>query len=287
MSAPQTRTPTLLLIGCGDIGGQLGTKFLQRGWQVIGARRSTSQLPKGFQGQSIDFSRPDTLAALGEVRADYVLCTLTPSEISEAGYRAIFVDAFKATLANIHRESLQQLFFASSTSVYGQHNHEWITESSECQPRSYSGKAVLAAEQLLADSGLPHSICRFSGIYGPGRRRMLEIVERGQCAPEQPLQFSNRLHRDDCVGIVEHLILRHAAGESLDRVYLCSDELPVPIHEVHLWLSDKLGVKHQCNADYRHRTGSKRCDSSAIRNTGYTFRYPDFKKGYTQAFDLS
>jgi nucleoside-diphosphate-sugar epimerase len=286
----QEQEKTLLLIGCGDLGSQLGLRFLKKSWRVIGQRRSVDKLPKGIEGIAADFTAPESLSALNDVAADYIFITLTPASSSEAGYHSIFVDGLKAILSNINSSRLKHIFFASSTSVYHQAEHEWVTEDSPTEPSSYSGRAVLAGEQLLANAKLPettgYSVLRFSGIYGPGRDRLLNTVRDGKCAPMHPVFYSNRIHSEDCVGIVEHFILQAEEGKKLAASYLCSDDLPVAIADVHQWLADQLDTPYRSKENFARRTGSKRCDNSRLINSGYNLQYPSFKEGYMQAFGL-
>ena len=290
MSKTEEQQKTLLLIGCGDLGGQLGKRFLKAGWRVVGQRRNSSKLPAGFEGISADFSDTNSLEPLKEIEADYIFITLTPASPNAEGYQQIFVDGLPRILSNINTSKLKRIFFASSTSVYQQAEHEWVNEQTEIAPSSYSGQAVLKAEQILQNSpaitDIGKTVLRFSGIYGPGRDRLLTMVRNGECAPKQPIFYSNRIHSEDCVGIVEHFIQQAEQGADLENCYLCSDDLPVAIADVHQWLADKLNTPYRYNEHYKRRTGSKRCDNSRLSNSGYQLQYPSFKEGYTHAFDL-
>ena len=115
------------------------------------------------------------------------------------------VTALLNTLASLNTQP-RLIVFVSSTSVYGQKDASWVNEDSPAEPVSYSGKRLLEAEQLLLDS--PHTICnvRFSGIYGPGRQRLIRQVIEGHGTAKEPLLYSNRIHADDCAGVLAHLI---------------------------------------------------------------------------------
>merc|ERR1711879_463797 len=78
-----------------------------------------------------------------------------------------------------------RLLFVSSSSVYHQMQGEWVDETSETQPSSFAGQELLAAEQALLKHAIPGTIVRFTGIYGPGRNRMIEQARHGgHCDPE-------------------------------------------------------------------------------------------------------
>lgn len=272
---------TLLLIGCGQLGSALGRDFLTQGWRVVGARRSVSKLPEGFEPLALDFRDSESLGALREIEADYVVVTLTPGERSAEAYKAVFEQGLTAILQNLNTTRLQRLLFTSSTSVYHQNDGSIVDETSVTQPTSFSGQSVLAAETLLAQSGLPATVVRYGGIYGGDSLRLAERVREGQCAPPEPEHFSNRIHRDDCVAVLKHFIERAEAGAPLDSCYLAVDDSPAPIAEVHQWLAKQLGVPYECDPGYRHMAGSKRGNNQRLKDSGFVFRYPDYQQGYS------
>ncbi len=279
-SSVADKSPTLLLLGCGQLGTAVGQHFLERGWRVIGARRSINRLPDNFERLAIDFSSASDIETLGEIQADYVLITLSPDGRSEAAYNKVFQVALSHILAHLNRDSLSHVLFTSSTSVYHQNDGSVVDEESATEPHSYSGRSVLAAEKLLTASGLSASVVRFGGIYGGHSLRLAERVRAGQCAPLQPVHYSNRIHRLDCERVLEHLLDRAARGLALEPCYLAVDDEPAPIAEVHLWLAQQLNVDYNYDNAYRHMAGSKRGCNQRLRASGFEFRYPDYRSGY-------
>lgn len=266
----------VLIMGCGGVGTALGLQLLAAGYSVSGVRRTINQLPQGIHGIAADLHQPDSLKALPG--ADYVVYCAAASKHNEVGYRATYIDGLKATLAALPQPP-KQLFFTSSTGVYHQHNHEWVDEQSDCQPHRFSGQLMLEAEQVALDSGIAASVVRFSGIYGPGRNRLLNNVKQGIGAKTEPLSYSNRIHVEDCAGVLAHLISYHGAGHALAPVYLASDDTPVPLSEVTDWLAQQLDVPIN-ERSIGGFAGSKRCDNSLLKGTGYRFRYPGYKEGW-------
>ncbi|MGJ8687628.1 MAG: NAD(P)H-binding protein [Spongiibacteraceae bacterium] len=269
----------LLIIGCGDIGNGVAELLMARGWQVQGLRRNTAALAAGVLPLQADVCDADSVAALGTLSADYVLFTLTPAANSEEGYRQVFEQGVQRVLAALSPD-VKRLFFVSSSGVYDQSGHDWIDESSETAPSRFSGRALLRGEQLLAASPWPSSVVRFTGIYGPGREQMLNKVIAGECAPELPVHYTNRIHRDDCVGFLTHLILRAEAGDELADCYLGSDDEPTTIQQVQSHLADALAVKYVCAGTAIQRTGSKRCRNDLLKASGYQLQYPTYREGF-------
>ena len=266
----------VLIAGCGDIGTHLGLRLSADGAQVFGLRRTINQLPDGIHGITADLADPATLDNLPT--CDYLFYTAAAKSRDPGVYRRTYVDGLRNLLASLP-EPPRHLFLTGSTGVYHQHEHDWVDEQSPTQPETESGKVLLESEQLALSSGIPATVVRFSGIYGPGRNHLQRQVLAGIAAPAEPLHFSNRIHRDDCVGVLQHLMQRAEEGAALKPVYLASDDCPTPIHEVMEWLADRLGVTITERHPVR-RGGSKRCNNRRLKASGYRFIYPDYRSGY-------
>ena len=109
----------------------------------------------------------------------------------------------------------------------------------------------------------------------------LDRVRNGEAPiPGRPI-YANRIHRDDCVGVLRHLL----ALERPDPLYLAGDEDPAEIAEVLRWLAARLGAP-QPHVDSQEtgmrygRTSNKRVRSARLRASGYRFRFPTFREGY-------
>ncbi|BBB24729.1 SDR family oxidoreductase [Amphritea japonica] len=269
----------ILIAGCGDIGSQLGLNLITQGYPVFGLRRNINQLPPGIQGISADLSQPDTLINLPQ-QIDTLFYAVAAGTRDESVYRAAYPEGLNNLLNALQQQgiTLRQLFFVSSTAVYHQEHHEWVDETSTTQPENFSGRIMLEAERIALNSGVPATIVRFSGIYGPGRNYMLGQINRGTGYPSDPVRYSNRIHRDDCVGVLEHLYQR-SLRQALASIYLASDDEPAALHEVSNWLSEQLGVEIT-DTSARRTIGSKRCNNKRLKETGYSFKHPSFRQGY-------
>jgi len=274
--------PSVLIAGCGDVGGRLASQLLGQGWQVQGLRRSISRLPEGVRGVAGDLFDAQRPATWPTGSLDYVVYCAAATDHDEAGYRAAYVDGLRHVLSWL-KESGQQprrLLFVSSSSVYVQQHGEWVDETSATEAESYSGRLMLEAEQLALDSGIAASRVRLTGIYGPGREWLLTQVRRGyQVAVEPPL-YGNRIHADDAAGLLAFLLEADRAGKVLEDCYIGVDDAPAPLAEVVGWLRDYLGVTDWDAEASVRRTGSKRCSNARARALGWVPRYPSYREGY-------
>ncbi len=272
--------PSLLVIGCGDLGAAVAGHFAQRGWRVHGVRRSAMDIPCVTM-IAADVTRPETLHALRSIKPDYVLMALTPGEFSDRRYRAVYVDGARNVLQALDATPIKRVFWVSSTSIYHQNDGEWVDENSPAQPAAFSGARLLEAEQLIAASGLAHTSIRFGGIYGPGRERLLRQLRNGQRSPLSPPRYSNRIHRDDVVGVLRFLIERAAQGDALQSLYLGVDTEPALMSDIERWFSRHLSIDYDALAADAPlaRGGSRRCSSQRLQTLGYHFLYPTFREG--------
>lgn len=271
----------LLLVGCGKLGIALGEQLLEQDFEVFGLRRSVHLLPDGIQPLAIDLKDPQQCQSLASQQWDMVVITLTPAAYDDEAYRRAYVETLQNLIPVLQQQSqAPYVLLASSTSVYGQHSGEWIDEGSATEPASFSGRRLLEAEQLLLNSGLPHSIIRFAGIYGGSRPRLIESVLASEAPPAQPEQWSNRIHQQDCVGFLKHLIAQHSEGQSLQPLYIAADDEPARLHDVSNWLAQQLSARLTSTSSSRRRAGSKRCRNQRLRDSGYALRYASYREGY-------
>ncbi|ERS88290.1 SDR family oxidoreductase [Halomonas sp. PBN3] len=275
---------TTLILGCGDIGTVLGQRLQEAGQRVIGARRKVEALAEsGLEAAAVDLTDPASLAALPD--ADILVYVASADRFEEAAYRAAYPEGLAAALTEFGGRATppRHVFFVSSTSVYAQRDGETVDEASPTEPTGFSGQLMCEAERALLDHPLPGSVVRFSGIYGPGRDRLIRQVGEGRIAPPSPAMYTNRIHRDDCAGVLAHLIGRVLEGEGIDDLYLATDCEPAPLHDVMAWLAKQLKVEATATIQSPlRRRASKRCSNARLLESGYQFRYPTFREGYAQ-----
>ncbi|MEW5978071.1 MAG: SDR family oxidoreductase [Acidobacteriota bacterium] len=273
----------ILIAGCGYVGTALAELLCTAGHEVWALRR-TSQASSGrVCWLRADLTQSHSLTALPG-HLDYVFYLAAADNPSDEAYEAIYVRGLKNLIDALvaQRQPLRRLFFTSSTAVYGQSEGAWVDESSPADSRHFTGQRILQAESVLRVGPFAHTAVRLGGIYGPGRDRLLRWVRSGSavCA-EGPAVYTNRIHRDDCAGVLAHLMLL----DQPESLYLGVDKEPVEKCVVLTWLCDQLGMPRpltvEISTEPSDRTASnKRCSNRRLLSTGYRFRYPTFREGY-------
>lgn len=271
---------TALIVGCGDLGLRLARRLIDSGFSVSAVKRNPESLPAEITGIAADISIPETLAALTDKRFDYIVVATSAGEFTEQAYQRVYVDGLRNVLAVVQPQ--KRLFVVSSTSVYGQGGGEWVDESSITEPLGFAGRKQLAAESVAFSETSSATVVRLSGIYGPGRSRLIEQVYDGQHTLAEPPHYSNRIHIDDAAGMLAFLIRCDGEGVTLDSHYIGCDKAPSALHEVKEWMAEQMDLSDhwQSHTSPKGRGGSKRCNGDKVRQLGYTFQYPDYKAGY-------
>jgi len=277
---------TVLVAGCGYVGTALAVALRADGHDVFGLRRDPSGLPEGIRPLAFDLSSRAPLVLPADV--DCAVYCVGAKAGTEEAYRAAYVDGLDKLLDALaaQRTPPRRVLFTSSTSVYAQRDGEWVDEDSETEPARFSGRILLEGESHLASSGLPATVVRLGGIYGPGRTSLLARVARGEVtrAPGPP-QYTNRIHRDDAAGVLRFLLFGLAGA--VRPVYLGVDCEPAAQADVYAFLAEALGVPEpalaaEAPANSARRPGSKRCSNARLLAAGYAFRYPSFREGYQE-----
>ncbi|OLF51121.1 SDR family oxidoreductase [Pseudomonas chlororaphis] len=279
--------PSVLIAGCGDVGSRLANQLLAENWQVHGLRRTVAQLPAGVIGVAGDLFSEQCPSAWPTAPLDYLVYCAAATEHDEAGYRAAYVEGLTHVLAWLKQngQSPKRLLFVSSSSVYGQKDGEWIDETSPAQADGYSGRVMLDAEQVALRSGIPASLVRLTGIYGPGREWLLSQVRQGYRVAIDPPLYGNRIHADDAAGLLAFLLQADRRGVALEDCYIGVDDAPAPLADVVGWLREYLGVTEWADNSSVRRSGSKRCSNARARALGWEPRYPSFREGYAQILE--
>ena len=275
----------VLITGCGYVGAALGVLLAGEGHFVRGMRRNTDNLPESIKPIKADIHDED-LADLLPEGLDFIFYAVASGGGGEAGYRAAYAQGPKNLIKalDMKGESPRRIFFTSSTAVYAQTDGSMVDEESPAQPTHYSGRILLEGERAFLESGHPATILRLSGIYGPGRTRLIDSVRAGKAEVlAGPPRFTNRIHRDDCAGALAHLMKMDAP----DEIYIGVDDEPADRREVLNWLSDRLDVAQPRetgtgDAVSARTAANKRCSNARLKSTGYRFLYPSYREGYAE-----
>ena len=266
----------VLIAGCGDLGSGVAAELVKNGHEVTGIRRTKARFPEGVVGITGDLLSM-TDENLPDV--DVVFLIMTPNGRDEDAYRAAYFDTAQVLIRRYKTlVKPPQVFFVSSTSVYGQNQGEWVDETTPAIPSSATATVLLETEQALA-AVLPSVTVRCSGIYGPGRFRLLETVLSEK--DWEANSWTNRIHRDDVVSALVTLANIAFEGKDLPKQVIVTDQTPVSMWEVKLWLATCLGARVAVKESNQFvPVSGKRIQGQYLLSQGWVPRYPSYVAGY-------
>lgn len=285
-----TRTCSVFIIGCGDIGCRVARLWEARG-AAVGAtvRRESARVRLNGIGVATCYADLDVPASLLglPVGGDIVYYFAPPPATGTTDPR---MQAFVAAAALGPRPA--RIVYISTTGVYGDCNGAWVTEDTPVNPRSERGQRRLDAETAVREYGRRHALpvlcLRVSGIYSHDRLPIKALRERRPVLDESQSGFSNHIHADDlariCVAAAEH-------GRA-DAVYNVSDGHPVTLAGYYNRVADALHLPRPpvipreragevLGAAMQTYLGESRRISNArmLRELQVSLRYPDLAAG--------
>lgn len=266
----------VLIAGLGDLGQSVADALLEAGHRVSGIRRRQTVFP-GVDLYSQNLISDPVLLPPEQVDLLYII--MTPGSRDVAAYRDAYLTAPLRLLdALVAQQPLPPIVFVSSTAVFGEGSGR-VDESSTPRPDKFNGRILLAAEQEISLRSMA-TVVRFSGIYGPGRdylHRKLLAIEGGEAPPAA--KWSNRIHRDDCVGMLTQLGCGWLSGEMQPPLVVGSDNRPTINLSVLNWLASQRGM--QITLPVPDIAPGKRVHSQYLAGGAYRLRYPDYQRGYS------
>ena len=166
--------------------------------------------------------------------ADHILLSIAPINGTDIVIKNL-KDYFKSS-------KFKWITYLSATSVYGNHNGEWVDENSETKPTSPNGIERLKVEkewmQLASKYDLPFQIFRLSGIYS-NQYNILKRLKSGEAKIiNKKNHFFSRIHVED----VANVLLRSINNFKKKEIYNISDNQPASAEEVAMYGVKLLGI---------------------------------------------
>ncbi|MGY6412205.1 MAG: NAD-dependent epimerase/dehydratase family protein [Alkalilacustris sp.] len=273
----------LLVFGMGYSARRLARRLRAEGWEVAGTVRRPEAAGDLEACGIVPLVWPGADAGPAIARASHVLCSVPPGPEGDP-----VVAALGATLAQARH--LAMVGYLSTTGVYGDHRGGWVDEDTPTAPGSARAAARVTAEaawaELCAAAGVPLTVFRLAGIYGPGRSPFGRLRDGTARAIVKPGQVFSRIHVDD---IAQALAAALARPGAVDVVNL-ADDLPAPPEEVLWHAADLAGLPRPPaepweDADLSPMARSFYAESRRVRNTrltsalGVRLIHPDYRSG--------
>jgi len=205
----------------------------------------------------------------------------TPAGRTQAAYEAIFIQGWKNLWAGLKQHPARSLV-VSSTAVFGEDSGGIVNEETDPRPTGFNGKVLLEMEQLAGRCTDKLVVVRISGIYGPGRERLIRLAASdGLEIQQDPPSFTNRIHRDDAAAALKHLL----EIDNPHALYVATDDRPAPRFEVVNWLARVQGYASPRGLRDESTARGKRVSNQRLRDSGFKLSYPDYQAGYAAVLE--
>jgi nucleoside-diphosphate-sugar epimerase len=223
--AGRSRRPTLLIVGCGDVGLRV-LKLLRGRWRLLALTRDAGHRERLRAAGAVpllgDLDQPATLARLAGL-ADAVLHLAPPPGEGRSDPRTAHL-----VQALARQRRVRRLVYASTSGVYGDCGGERFDETRPVHPDTDRARRRVDAESCLRRYGRASGVCvtilRIPGIYARDRAggHPRERLARGTpvLSPADDV-YTNHIHADDLARACVAALLRgrpqrvvHASDDS-------------------------------------------------------------------------
>lgn len=219
--------------------------------------------------------------------ADYILVSIPPINDED-----IVLKNFKEI---IKKTKTKWITYLSATSVYGNHDGEWVNENSATKPTSINGIKRLEAEtkwlKFCNENNLPLQIFRLSGIYSAQNNVLKRLISGQAKIVKKNNHFFSRIHVEDIANLLFYSMKKFKSME----IYNISDDKPASQEEIASYGSKLLKVKTpefleldaledgMLKDFYKD---SKKVDNQKVKKFfNYKLIYPTYKEGLDKIFN--
>jgi nucleoside-diphosphate-sugar epimerase len=168
--------------------------------------------------------------------ADHILVSIPPENQEDL--------VIKNFSKFIESSKVKWITYLSATSVYGDHNGEWVNENSKTNPISNNGIARLKAENswvsLEKNNEIPVQIFRLSGIYSNEKNILIRLKSGEVKLINKKNHYFSRIHVDDISNILFKSLSKFKSGE----IYNLSDDKPSTSEDITLFGAKLLNIEN-------------------------------------------
>ena len=220
--------------------------------------------------------------------ANYILVSIPP--IDGKDIVANYLDSNFKNLKNC-----KWITYLSATSVYGDHNGNWVNEESVTKPTSQSGINRLKAENtwinLSNKINFPVQIFRLAGIYS-NEFNILKRLKIGKVQiVDKKNHFFSRIHVED----IANILFKSLNNFKNNEIYNISDDQPASQSEVASFGAKLLNLQQPNQVKLEEVESemlqnfykdSKKVDNKKMKNFfNYNLKYPTYKEGLNYIFE--
>ena len=278
-----TRMKKLLIYGYGYTASYLAETLNIENYLIIGSSREEKKFNSDNKKvKFINNSQVNNCLLKDDIT--HILVSVPPNDLGD-----IFIQNYRDIITK--NKNIEWIGYLSATNVYGDHNGELVSESSQTKPKTKKGINRLVAEkqwlELISKFNLPIKIFRLAGIYGPNRNIKERLIKGLVKNIFKEGQFFSRIHVED----VANILSLSMNNITKNKIYNLADDFSCNLNVIIEYLCEKNSLKKPAqisfddmSSDYKKESfflENKRVDNSLVKKDLLkNFKYPSFKEGY-------
>ena len=277
-----TELDKIAIIGCGYVGTAAARHWYQQGYSVTATTTTQERVAEleEVATQIVVMKGEDFQAVKSLLKdRDTVLLSIAPisnKQVDAEAYRQTYIPTAKNLVAALKdNNTVKQLIYLSSVSVYGNKNGEWVDENSPVDTSGEYNQVLCEAEQILLNSAsedVKITILRLGGIYGEGR----ELIKRfaklaGKNIDGSGETFTSWIHLDDVIAAMDYISQRRLGG-----IYNLVNDFDMTIRELSDQICELGNLEKILWDDTKpsYRSLNARISNEKIKAAGYKLIHP-------------
>ena len=273
----------LLIYGYGYTASYLAETLNTENYLIIGSSREEKKFNSDNKKvKFINNSQVNNCLLKDDIT--HILVSVPPNDLGD-----IFIQNYRDIITK--NKNIEWIGYLSATNVYGDHNGELVSESSQTKPKTKKGINRLVAEkqwlELISKFNLPIKIFRLAGIYGPNRNIKERLIKGLVKNIYKEGQFFSRIHVEDIANIL-NLSMNNITK---NKIYNLADDFSCNLNVIIEYLCEKNSLIKPAQIDFDDMSldykkesfflENKRVDNSLVKKDLLkNFKYPSFKEGY-------
>ena len=273
----------LLIYGYGYTASYLAETLNTENYLIIGSSREEKKF--NSDNKKVKFINNSLVNnCLLKDDITHILVSVPPNDLGD-----IFIQNYRDIITK--NKNIEWIGYLSATNVYGDHNGELVSESSQTKPKTKKGINRLVAEkqwlELISQFNLPIKIFRLAGIYGPNRNIKERLIKGLVKNIFKEGQFFSRIHVEDIANILNLSMNNITKNE----IYNLADDFSCNLNVIIEYLCEKNNLIKPAQIDFDDMSldfkkesfflENKRVDNSLLKKDLLkNLKYPSFKEGY-------
>lgn len=256
------------IIGCGYLGKAAAIYWKAAGHEITVTTRS---LERAYTLRPL----ADLVYILGDdwhelvKKQDVILLSVAPDTKSD--YVQTYLRTAETLAMALHGSLVSQIIYTGSTSVYGEHQGQWVDENTQPNPSHSNAQILLGTEQILLKAErAQRRVCifRLGEIYGPGRSIVARVKSmQGMTLPGTGESWTNLVHLNEIISALD-LAMHH----KLNGVYNLCNDIHIQRKDLYKQICTSNGwpeVQWDPLAIHSH-AGNKRVSNAKLKSAGWT-----------------